>query len=622
MSAIGAASCCCAAEPPPGPEQYYVFTVCAESPCCNLECGGQPSVNWCPAYAVAQGLVVPIILTPGTCIKMKLNCCTYVMTAVIANPGGVCPTGGGIWNQGTYIGTSTVDPEEGGCCEVEDIPIPSTCVWQAAYPDTPPAASQCAAYVFEPYANPDMWGILPSKPIRVRSTLTYCYETFGTAWDSRCQNCPPIEHYQSAITHSQNIGFCIPVEPLNPCPGARLYEQSTTLECRECFPCDPCCGSDACQDAPPGPYCEDPSATYSVRTCYAVNPCVDEEDQQLWYEEDVLEVTYDFCATVIDPEAPDVVDQLNALFGGGDVVIPWNFATVWGGNDTGIRLALCPGGAFTDPGVYVFSGNAQHIADAINSLGVNFPWVSATSNKAFDQCFWFGVRQTCETCPEAPPGTRPAYGLAASEPGDQLAFDRCEVIDATSFKAIFKGRSLRYYVCASQTLSGESPTTSGVNFSIAPNCTGSSTDVINLAVSATGGVEDGYELQCLSPAEYACGQRYTMRQVEQDYCDRAPGQGICTASNPDLSVTACDAVVGYPLSDVVVDGVTVLKGWESLCVTAGFPSQSAIKCRSYPFIYAVRGCEDPPYAGLCVDIFQDANVDCETDATPITVTTP
>jgi len=619
VSALGAASCCCPTEPPVYPGEYYVFSVCAESPCCDLECEGATPVKWCPSYAVAQGLAVPIVLVPGTCIKIEVDCCTYVLTAVVPNPGGVCPTGAGPWNVGTYIGTTTVGEGE-GCCDPELIQTPDTCVWQAAYPETPPAASFCLAYVFEEYTLTDQWGIVPSKPVKVTSTLTYCYETFGVKWDEKCDGCIPVQHYPSAVKHVQEIGFCIPVEPLAPCPGARLYEQTTMLDCRECNPCDPCCGIDDCQDVPPGDYCEDPAATYSVRTCYAVNPCLDDEDEETFFEQDVLTVTYDFCATAIDPSSPTALAQLNALFTAGNVVTTWNASTVWAGNDTGIRIALCPGGLFGDPSVYVFSGDANDIAAAINSLGVNFPWLSAEADKEWGECFWFGVRQTCQNCPEDPPGTRPAYGLQASEGADALVFDRCEIIDATSFKAIFRGRSKKYYVCASQTLSGESPDLSPINYSVAPNCTGSSTDVVNLAVSATGDVENGYELHCLSPAEYACGERYSMRQVEQDYCDRAPGQGICTASNPDLLVTACDAVVGYPLSDVVVEGVTVLKGWNSLCALAGMPAIPAMKCRSYPYVYEVKGCESQPYAGLCIDVFQDPDVWCETFATPITVT--
>jgi hypothetical protein len=147
---------------------------------------------------------------------------------------------------------------------------------------------------------------------------------------------------------------------------------------------------------------------------------------------------------------------------------------------------------------------------------------------------------------------------------------------------------------------------------------GSSTDVINLAISATGDDDEGYALHCLSPAEYACGERYEMRQVEQDYC----GTTICTADDPALPVPQCDAVTGYPLLDVVVDGVTVLEGWQSLCGggLGGLPSISQIRCRSYPFVYEVLGCEDPFYGGLCTPgVYQQADRYCETLATPIQV---
>lgn len=604
MSAIPAYQCCCPTEPPIYPAEYYVFSVCPD-PCCALECADSVDVKWCPSYAVAQGLVVPIVLTPATCIKMTLGCCTYVMTAVIANPGGVCPTGGGVWNQGTYAGTRTINPAKEDCCEPVIIDPPDNCLTQAAYVD-PLVGNACFAYVFEPYALDDQWGTVPSKPVTVRSNLTYCYATFGANWDQRCDNCPPIDYYQATVKASQDIGYCIPVDSPEVCLGQRTYSQTVTLDCAECFPCDPCCGIDNCNPPSDPPVtCDDPAATWSVRTCYAVNPCLDETDDFTWFEQDVLTVTYDFCATAVDPDKPGALEALEALFAGGSVVTPWNALTVWGSQDTGIRIALCPGGLFGDPSVFVFSGNAKHVADAINSLAVNTPFLSAEADEEWGDCFWFGVRQTCDECPEDPPGTRPAFRAE----GDELVFDRCEIISATKFKAIFRGRSKKHYVCASQTLIS--------TYSVAGNCVGSSTDVINLAISATGDDEDGYALHCLSPAEYACGERYEMRQVEQDYC----GTTICTAGDPALAVTKCDAVTGYPLLDVVVDGVTVLEGWQSLCGggLGGLPSISQIRCRSYPFVYDVLGCEDPFYAGECIDVFQQADRFCETLATPIQV---
>ena len=613
MSAISAFLCCCDGGGQ-WPSEYYVFTPCPESPCCDLECDGASTINWCPAYAAAQGIIVPIVPNPALCIYMDYGCCRYVLTDVIPNPGGVCPTGGGVWNVGTFYGTRTVSGGQ-GCCDAQLIPTPSTCVWNDAYPSMPPSASFCAAYVFEPYTNADMWGIVPSKTVKVTSTLTYCYETFGTNWDENCDNCPPIDHAQSAITHTQEIGYCIPTDPLASCPGQRTYTQVEWLNCAECNPCGPCCGIDPCAGLTPGtlPYdenCEDPAASYSVKTCYSVSPCLDAEEEPTWFEQDVLTVTYDFCATVVDPSDPNALAQLTALFAGGQIVNPWSAATVWGGGDTGISIRLCPGATFTDPTVYVFSGDAKDIANAINSLRVNFPWLRADASEVWGECFWFGVRQTCDNCPGDPPGTRPAWGVATQD-ADELVFDRIEIIDSTRFRAIFRGRSKKHYVCAAQTLQSV--------HSVASGCVYNDTDVVNLAVSATGDAENGYELQCLSPAEYACGDRYSMQQVEQDYCSTT----ICTVKNPAQVVTGCDAVTGYPLIDVVVDGVTVLKGWQSLC-GGGFgamPSDSQIRCRSYPWLYQVPACGQPTFPGTCAPgIYQSPAAYCETEATTITVT--
>ncbi len=608
MSASTAYSCCCGGGSP-WPPEYYVFTPCEAYPCCDFECAGGVDIKWCPSYASAQGLITPVVLFPGKCIKIKVGCCVYVMTAVVPNPSGVCPTGVGPWNIGTYIGTTIIDPAAAGCCDFPVIEPPDNCLTQAAYID-PLVGNACYAYVFEPYNLADQWGIVPSKPVTVQSTMTYCYASFGRNWDQPCDGCEPIEHFNAKVFHPQQIGSCIPTDALSSCLGQRTYEQTVFLKCAECNPCGECCDIDPCEGVDPNlDYCEDPSQTFAVRTCYAVNPCLDAADEQEWFEEDVLTVTYDFCSTVVDPDDPDALDQLEAIFQGGSPVTPWSAGTVWAGGDTGIRLALCPGGLFGDPSVFVFSGNAKHIASAINALSTNFPWLSATFDPAWAECFWFGVRQTCDNCPGDPPGTRPVYG-AGGQDADELAFDRCEIVNANKFRAIFKGRSRKLYVCAAQTVLSD--------YSIAANCLASSTDVINLAVSATGDAENGYERQCLSPAEYACGERYSMRQVEQIACSTT----ICTPSNPTLTVIGCDTVEGYPETDIIVGGVVVVPGWQSLCGggLGSMPPESQIKCRSYPFQYAVPACGTTPYTGECsTGVWQSAAVYCETSASVIQV---
>jgi hypothetical protein len=166
------------------------------------------------------------------------------------------------------------------------------------------------------------------------------------------------------------------------------------------------------------------------------------------------------------------------------------------------------------------------------------------------------------------------------------------------------------YVCAAQRVLSD--------YSIAANCLASFTDVINLAVSATGDAENGYERQCLSPAEYACGERYSMRQIEQIGCDTT----ICIQENPSVTVTGCDTVEGYPLIDVTVGDVVVVPGWQSLCGggLGSMPSEPQIKCRSYPFQYAVPACGTAPYTGECsTGVWQNAGVYCETSASVIQV---
>ena len=361
---------------------------------------------------------------------------------------------------------------------------------------------------------------------------------------------------------------------------------------------------------PAPPTCEAPAENYKIQTCYSVNECRDENDDPVWFEKDVLTVTYDFCATVIDPDDPNALAQLTALFSGGGTVVPYYFDnSAWSDPNTGIRINLCPGGGFGPPSVLVYSGDAKDIANAINSLRVNFPWLRADASEVWGECFWFGIRQTCDNCPEDPPGTRPAYGVGGQD-ADELAFDRIEIIDSTRFRAIFKGRSKKYYVCAAQRLESA--------YSVAFGCVYNDTDVVNLATSATGDPDAGYEQQCLSPAEYACGERYTMQQVEQDECSTT----ICSVKGTQ-TVIGCEQVSGYPLDDVIVEGEVVLKGWRSLCGggVPSMPDSPQFRCRSYPWLYQITPCGQIPPATTCVPgVYQLASEYCETAATPITVT--
>lgn len=625
MNALLAAVCCCQGGPEFG--EYYVFTSCSNNPCCPNECASGLNIYWCPAYAIQQGLQPPLTIDAGSCLMIKYECCLYRLTSVVSITGACPPSGAtGLWNVGSVVGFKSISGAE-TCCTYQNIPLPSTCLTSIAFGTGHTlTASQCAAYVVQPYTLTDQWGTVPSKPVTIQSTLTYCYETFGAAPSARCEGCPPITHYQKSVTHAQQIGYCIPLDAgPTVCEGQRTFTSLEYLTCSECNPCGDCCGAgDPCDGVDPLiDFCEDPQNTWAVRTCYSVNNCLDASNEQLYFEQDVLTITYDACATDLDITDPEDQAVLEALFSGGNTVASWSSNSSFGSDDTGIVLKLCIGSPFGCPCVYVFSGNAANIADAVNSMFMNFPFVSATHDPVWGEHFWFGVRQTCDVCDGDPAGTRPAYQPPSES--DELVFDRLEFNGSTSFSAIFKGRSKKKFVCAAQTLISD--------YSISANCAGSNTDVVNCCISATGDIDNGYDLDCISPAEYDNGSRYSMRQIEQDYCEKY----ICTSSNPSAAVTGCDASVGYPLYDVVVMGLVVQKGWQSLCGggLGLMPAGMQFKCRTYPYQYEVAPCcpyDDPASCAIweaanptpepCVDrCFQDAGYYCESDATIIQVIT-
>ena len=630
MSSLLAVLPCCCEEPGPELPEYYRFQACPDGSCCPLECDEAPDVYWCPSYAIAQGWQPPISPDPSVCWMMKYNCCTYILTNVIPNAGSCPPTSPpGLFNVGTAIGVKNIDPMTEDCCDSQNVDLPAGCLMNLAYPvgsayELTPGA--CYKYVVKEYTLTDQWGTVPSKPVTLQCDLTYCYETFGAGPTERCNNCPPKYYYQRTVTHTQQHGSCIPVDGgLGNCENQRTVVKNEYLDCGECNPCGVCCpgGTDPC-DGFGGPgdpsyddFCEDPQNWYSIKTCYSVNNCTDLLANQEWFEQDVLTVTYDFCVVPFDPNDPGTLAALTAQFSGGNLVVPWNGNTAFGNNDLGWVLKLCPTGIFSCPCVYILSGDANDIADAINALAINAPYLSASADPIWGSHFWFGIRQTCTPCPGDPPGTRPPF--QPPDQSDELVFDRIELVGSTKFKAIFKGRSKKKYLCMAMKL--ESPW--------------SVEGVTNTCITATGNAGTGFALDCLSPAEYSYGLRYSVRQIEQD----VSFETICTSANPGgESVIDCDAVVGYPLYDLYVAGNLTQFGWTSLCGGGMglFPLPSYF-CRAYPYIYEVPPCcpyllTDPglcpaweamnPTPLPCIDrCFQDSGAYCESQATIMTVTT-
>lgn len=607
MYGVLPAVCCCEGPgpPPPGTE-HYVFTPCDyfSTYCCGVSpsaCDDAPAqIVWCQWYATAQGLTLPI--PEGQCVLIKFSdCCIYELSGVVASP---CPSPAGpAQNIGTLF-QSYVATEERPCCTPE--PVDTTeegCIYDqsfdAEHPWVPGACKDLIAFEYDKY---DQWGTVSGKEVKVKCDFNYCYATFGIPPEVRCNDGEPVVYAQATVTaHEQLVGLCIPVDSgLGNCENQRTEVFVEYLTCPECNPTATCCGgSDPCDGLNPGDQaydeaCEDPAKTYDIKTCYRVNNCVDESENQIWFEQDVLYIDFPWCHSGIDPDDPDVQDLLDDFYidpaTGAVRVELTTLSTVWDPANYPVTLLhVC------NYDGYIMSGNAKNVADSINAhIG---DLVTATSIAPWDEHIWFNRRQTCTQCDAFDP-VIPPY----SE-GDELVVDRVEP-RSDGPRVYLVGRSRKKYVCTSKTLI--SP------YNVVFNCFGSS-DVVNTSISATGNADDGFQLHCLSPAEYSSGLRYSMRRIEQVECLT----DICVDLNTSQSVVKCQELTGglnYPIAD-----------WDANCLNVLGPTQ--IKCRAYYHIYDVAPCDTsvplpiPCIAPSCSDCdsYQNEKAFCETDGSVIEV---
>jgi hypothetical protein len=610
MYGVLPAVCCCGGPGPPPPgDEYYVFEPCGyfDDYCCGpvSPCTGAPAqIVWCNWYAISQGLQPPF--DPELCVLIKWNeCCIYQLVGIIDDP---CPDPpaaaqniGSIFQQ--YIAT-----EERPCCTPESInQDESGCLYDQMFDATYPwAPGPCDDLIAFEYDNYDQFGTVAGKEVKIKTaTLAYCYETFGIPADGRCDDAEPIRHEQAVVSdHIQLHGLCIPVDSgLGNCENQRTEVFIDYLSCPECTPDRPCCGDpDPCEGLTGtayDEYCPDPAKTYDIKTCYRVNDCLDDEFNQIWFEEDVLYIDFPWCHSGIDPDDPDVQDLLDAFYinpSTGVVrtqVIPfsaWQYLPTPPANIPAIELSVC------DYRGIIYSGNANQIASGINSYIGDF--ATATSIAPWDIHFWFNRRQTCDQCDAFDP-VIPPY----SE-GDELVVDRVESRSAGP-RVYLVGRSKKKYVCASKNLQ--------TAYNVACRACNGNCDVVTTSISAKGNAEEGFELDCLSPAEYSSGLRYSMRRIEQVQCLT----DICVDVGGSLSVVSCEELTGglnYPVAD-----------WNANCLNVLGPTN--IKCRSYPHLYSVAPCDTSvPLPILCIpsscdfcNSYQNQKVYCETDGSVIEI---
>lgn len=602
MYGVLPAVCCCGepGPPPPGSE-YYVFEPCGyfDEYCCQTSatgCDGSPAqIVWCRSYATKQGL--PLSIPAGACVLIQWNeCCVYQLSGIVEDP---CPSPPEpAQNIGTIFTTYT-SSEERPCCSPEPVdPNETGCLHDALFdPGAPWTPGPCDDLIAFTYDNNDQWGTVAGKEVKVSAEFKFCYESFGIPHFERCDDADPIVVLAaSPPKHDQLIGPCIPLDggvEVN-CDNQRTEVFLEYVDCATANPGRPCCGQeDPCENLTPEEYDEylpDPEKSYSIRTCYRVSNCEDDDGNQLWFEEDVLYLDFPWCHSGIDPDAENVQELVDDYYLDAAVrVEASSITTAWSGSTPipstypTTLLHVC------DYTATIMSGNASQIAAGINArIG---ELVQATSISPWDSYFWFNRRQTCTPCAAFDPVVAPFAE------GDELVVDRVDILSSGP-RVYLKGRSRKKYICASKTL------ISAAN--VACNCTASTCNITTAAISATGNADDGFNLHCISPAEYASGMRYSMRRVSQTGCN----VDICIDDTTWLTVQKCATVTGYPADD--------------FCLGLG---TTLIKCRNYYHLYQVAICCDTfacelanPIPISCIeDMFQSDKAFCETDGSVIEV---
>ncbi len=615
MSAILASSCCCGgvlwyALPCP---DYY------DGMCCDPGCGknAEDRIEFCPEYLKGQGVPMPVP-DPTKCYYFLYNCCVYVLTDFEAT---VCPNPASIYpvNEGDLI---RVGNKVGGLCcfpqQQDQSPVGGIGDLDTEQgPVVTEPQDPCEELIAECYPFADQFGTKKGSEPTITSTLTACITTYGVPYNVRCEStAKKIEIVEVTKSVTQKMGYCIPCEQIDgvdvpppcswiaECPNEKRQYFTAYSSCTDdpnCVPEDNCCGNEGICDIFPE-FCDtqfDPYGTYEAKTCYSV------QEGGAPHIEDILKITFPCCYAVAN--GVDCLDQqaITAFFVNGVVSIDSEHPV-----NTGWGQLFAPAVTVCDLTVICFSGNAAHIAERINNRMNG--WVTASGIAPWSAFFWCGYRQTCLLCDWQTPNDRPPFTF-----GDGLSVDRAEY-NATNdtIDVYIVAQTPRYFVCASQEIT------------MYASCDGGT--VRQSAISATGSSVP-YVLDVLSMPEYAFGQRYQMKSVEQ--VADLPIQ-ICIGDNVYINAPHCEAVQGFPQNDVYIfppgfPPILVQEGFLTLCNSI---SLALSKCNCYPYEYNLAPCCPPNYPDcnqwnadnpipvLCDNVYQTTQNKCTTDASTISIT--
>lgn len=435
----------------------------------------------------------------------------------------------------------------------DGVPVETTPVLTEITGTFNPPDIQCETTIVKCYPFKDQFGLI--VPVEISSTIDLCVLQSGTEVTTRTEGNVPILKFET-ITKSivEYFKFCNP-DGVTPGTAARncnqisppsgtppgswafpywyLPKETTNIEEKPCAEtteyygqsaCPICLNNETretgyrniCEDEGVPAEFTDQNESHEYLTAYRLSPS-DPTDR---YEADLLNIFVPAC----------VYEQANGFryigYGTNDINTGWGPAT------TGYLDFSCGGKRHR---INVFSGNAAHIAAAINSL-FN-PIVSAT---ALNPYFWFHNRQSCFQCglannpPCSGPNTRPPF-IAGD---DYILASSAPVYNSTTQQYVYtlRASAKRYTACASQRArciydaAEGGPFSSGNSDAVCP-------EVVNHCSS----------LNSLSMAEYAQNFRYVMSSQSAG-CGTQPltvDNGLCiTPQETSNNVVITPSVLG------------------------------------------------------------------------------
>jgi hypothetical protein len=450
------------------PEKVWYALKCDdyfENECCpDLVCCGPDRIEFCENYLRKLIGESEPNLSNFCYFFLYLNC-VYVLTGFElreCDPSASTPELP--INLGTFI--ERKDAAGQPCCRPTDppvippdtgggggIPVEFAPVYTEITETYNPDDIVCETTIVKCYPFKDQFGLI--TPVSISSVANTCVLKSGIDVFARSDGSVPVADYQT-VTRSINAFFkyCNP-SCEDPGTAARnangsylgyfnpLYEEETEYKtCEEVslYYAQIACPNRCIDNVPSTStnYCDNDDyeyinqiESYILKTAYRLTPSSPEDR----YEADLLQIFVPACVY----EQPNGFRYLG--YGVNDINTGWGPAT------TGYLDFSCGGRRHR---INVFSGNAGHICEAINSL-FN-PIVSATGLNPY---FWFYNRQSCFQCGiiDDPPcsgrNTRPPY-IA----GDDYIINPppTPVFNATTQQYVYtlRASAKRYSACASQ----------------------------------------------------------------------------------------------------------------------------------------------------------------------------